>query len=324
MGRTTGEDGPAASEALPSRRRIWLRKLVYPGHTLPTALGPVLVGTALALQRGVFAAGSAAAALLAGWLVQLGGVIADNYQNLSRHRSDREHPLLVAALRDGVISLSGLRRAAAGCYLMALLPGLYLVGVGGPTVLAVGVAGAAASWVYSGGPWPLKYHGLSEALFFVFFGPVAVAGVHYVQAASASGPTVPLWPPAGSLPLDAVLLGIPVGALITNILVIDDLRDLPFDREKGERTLTAIFGRAAGHRIYLGLTGVAFAAPPLLVAAGRFEPWILLPLLVLPEAVMLGRYVLAHREHEALIPATPRAGRLMLAYSLLLGAGTLL
>lgn len=242
-------------EGLSSRRELWLRKLVYPGHTLPTAVGPVLVGTALAVHGGAFAPVPAAAALLAGWLVQLGGVIADNHQNLARHRNDREHPALVAALREGILSLEELRRASAACYVLALLPGLYLIRVGGPTVLLIGIAGALASWIYSGGPWPLKYHGLSEGLFFLFFSPVSVAGTHYVQAAASAGAAFPPLPPAGSLP------------------------------------------------------------------AELYGPWILLPLLALPESILLGRYVLTHHRHEELVPASPRAGRLMLAYCVLLAVG---
>ena len=86
--------------ALPSRRDLWIHMLVYPGHTLPTALAPVLVAAGLAFHDGVFAAGPALLALLAGWLVQLGGVLTDNYENLVRHPSDREHPQLVRALRE--------------------------------------------------------------------------------------------------------------------------------------------------------------------------------------------------------------------------------
>jgi 1,4-dihydroxy-2-naphthoate octaprenyltransferase len=306
----------------PSRREVWLQKLLYPGHTLPTVLGPVLLATALAARRGVLSWRAALAALLAGWLVQLGGVIADNYQNLARHADDREHPLLVSALESGVLSLGELRRAALACYALALLPGAHLVWIGGPPVLVAGAAAIAASWIYSGGPLPLKYYGLAEPLFFLFFGIVSVVGSYYVQAASTGDP-FPLVPPPGSLPDEAFLLSIPAGALITSILVIDDIRDLTFDREKGERSFTAIFGLRAGRGLYLGLIVAAYLVPPALAAGGTFDRWILLPLISLPGAVGLARYVLSHEGHRDLIPATPRAGRLLLIYAGLLALGVL-
>ena len=81
-----------------TRGEVWRRKLLYPGHTLPTAAAPVLVACGLAVHDRVFALAPALLALLAGWLIQLGGVLTDNYENLLAQPEDREHPELVAAL----------------------------------------------------------------------------------------------------------------------------------------------------------------------------------------------------------------------------------
>src|SRR5512134_1862254 len=127
-----------AEAALPSRRDMWIHMLLYPGHTLPTALAPVLVAGGLAVHDRVFALGPAFLALLAGWLVQLGGVMTDNYENLVRHPSDREHPQLVLALRHGALTLFGLRAAIVACFGAALAIGVYLVHLGGIAVLVIG------------------------------------------------------------------------------------------------------------------------------------------------------------------------------------------
>src|ERR1039457_2516805 len=108
-----------------TRRDVWVDMLLYPRHTIPTALAPVVVASALAHHDGVFAAGPAAAAFLAGWLVQLGGVVTDNYNNLRRHGDDLEHPRFVEALRAGVVTFAQLRNAIIACFVVAILAGLY-------------------------------------------------------------------------------------------------------------------------------------------------------------------------------------------------------
>src|SRR5512138_896066 len=136
-----------------SRPELWRRKLLYPGHTLPTA-APLLVAVGLAVHDGVFAFVPALLALLAGWLVQVGGVLTDNYENLVDQPEDREHPELVEALKSGTLTLSALKAAIGTCYALAVLIGAWLVYWAGPFVLAIGLSSIAASWVYSAGPWP--------------------------------------------------------------------------------------------------------------------------------------------------------------------------
>jgi 1,4-dihydroxy-2-naphthoate polyprenyltransferase len=156
-----------------TRREIWIRKLLYPGHTLPTVAAPLAVATGLAARDGVLAVAPACAALAAGWLIQVGGVLTGNYQNLLHEPEDREHPELVRAVKSGTLTLQALRRAIIGCYALALLAGLYLVHRAGLAVVAIGLVSIAASWAYSAGPFPVGRHGLADPLFFVFFGVVS-------------------------------------------------------------------------------------------------------------------------------------------------------
>ncbi|HSJ95641.1 MAG TPA: 1,4-dihydroxy-2-naphthoate octaprenyltransferase [Myxococcota bacterium] len=304
-----------------SRAEVWRRKLLYPAHTLPTAAAPVAVALGLAIRDGVGDPVAALFALLAGWLIQVGGVLTDNYENLVREPQDAEHPELVRALRGGTLTLAGLRNAILACYAAALLAGLYLVAHAGIGVLAIGVLAVAASVAYSAGPFPLGRHALGDPLFFLFFGIVSVVGAYYVQAAPFHGATFGSWLVADALAPAALLLGIPLGALTTNILIIDDIRDRGFDVVKGKRTIAVRWGARASRVEFLALLALAYLVPFGLWLAGGLGAGALLPLLTLPYAVSTAHDVLMRDGYEALLPATPKAGRLLLAYSLLLAAG---
>jgi 1,4-dihydroxy-2-naphthoate octaprenyltransferase len=304
-----------------TRAEVWKRKLLYPGHTLPTAAAPVAVAIGLAAHNHVADPLAALFALLAGWLIQLGGVLTDNYENLVQQPQDREHPELVRALANGTLTLPGLRVAIQSCYGLALLAGIYLIGHAGIGVLVIGLLSVGASLAYSAGPFPIGRHGLADPLFFVFFGVVSVAGAYYVQAAPAHGAVLGSWLLPDALPAAAIALGVPVGALTTNILIIDDIRDRDFDVVKGKRTIAVRWGRKWSRVEYLALSLLAYLVPFALWLASGFSAWALLPLATLPYAVSTARDVLTRNAYEELLPTTPKAGRLLLAYSLLLAAG---
>ena len=249
-----------------TRRDVWLRKLVYPAHTIPTAAAPALVATALAVHDGHFSALPAALAFLAGWLIQLGGVLVDNYENLLQEPGDREHPELVQALKQGLLTLSELKAAIYACYGLALGTGILLTTLAGAGVVLIGLASIAASWAYSAGPFPIGRRGLADPLFFIFFGIVSVAGVYYAQAQG--------------LPAAALVLGIPLGALTTNILIIDDIRDRAFDSVKGKLTIAVRFGARWSRAEFIGLRGIASLAP--LWLWRELGPGALLPMLSAP------------------------------------------
>lgn len=304
-----------------SRGDVWRRKLLYPGHTLPTAAAPALVAAGLAAHHHVFAATPAFLAFLAGWLIQVGGVLTDNYENLVQQPEDREHPELVRALRLGTLTLPGLKAAIAACYGLALLVGLCLLSLAGTFVVLIGLLSIVASWAYSAGPWPIGRHGLADPLFFVFFGCVPVIGGYYVQAAPASGAVFASWAIMDALPASAVALSLPLGALTTNILIIDDIRDREFDTIKGKRTVAVRFGTEWSRAEFVGLLLLAYLAPLAFWRGLGFSAWILLPWLTIPYAWTTTRAVLTVDQFEDLVPMTPRAGRLLLAYAALLAIG---
>jgi 1,4-dihydroxy-2-naphthoate octaprenyltransferase len=310
MPNVSQQHGAVEQKRTWTRGEVWRRKLLYPGHTLPTAAAPVLVACGLAVHDRAFLALPALLALLAGWLIQLGGVLTDNYENLVRQPEDREHPELVEALRAGTLTLGQLKAAIAACYGIALLAGGVLLYLAGPFVLWIGLASIAASWLYSAGPCPIGKLGLADPLFFAFFGVVSVAGAYYVQAQA--------------LPFSAFALGLPVGALTTNILIVDDIRDRDFDAVKGKRTVAVRFGKRWSRLEFLLLLFFAYLAPLWLWLDLGFSAWVLLPWLTLPLAAGTARAVLTRDRYEDLLPVTPRAGRLLLAYCILLAIGSAL
>jgi 1,4-dihydroxy-2-naphthoate octaprenyltransferase len=306
---------------LTSRRDMWVHMLLYPGHTLPTALAPALVAVGLAVRHEVFSALPALLAFLAGWLIQLGGVLTDNYENLVKHPNDREHPQLVHALRDGALTLSGLRAAILGCYGVALLAGAWLLHHAGLPVLVIGLLSIGASWIYSAGPFPFGERGIADPLFFVFFGIVSVVGCYYVQAAPVYGHPAFWRAVPEAFPVAAFALAVPIGALTTNILIIDDIRDREFDVVKGKRTVAVRAGMAWSRAEFVALLALSYLAPLGFWLGLEFGASILLPLLTLPYAFSTVRSVLRLHRFEDLVPMTPKAARLLLAYAALLAIG---
>lgn len=301
-----------------SRRDVWVKKLLYPAHTVPTAAAPVLVGIGFALGDGVFRLIPALAVFLFGWLVQIGGVLADNYFNLLRYRDDAEHPALVSALDQGVVTLTEIRDAIVVSFLLAATTGLYLLRLGGVPVFLVGLGSVLASLLYSAEITEVPLHDL---YFFFFFGPVSVGGTYYVQAVSVTSSGFPLGIPPGTLPLVVVFAGVPIGVLTTNILVVDNVRDIDFDQEKSDSTLAVVIGERWSRYQYRVLLAVAYLCPVVLWASFGRGSSILLPLVTLPIAVWVLRAFTRARSYVELHAMSPRTGQVLLVYAVLLGVG---
>jgi 1,4-dihydroxy-2-naphthoate octaprenyltransferase len=311
---------PAIAGASPSARTIWIDLLLYPTHSLPTAIAPVLVGAGLAAHDGVLAPLPALVGFLGSWLIHVAGVFTDNHELLRKHPGLPEHPELTQAVRDGSLRLSRLRAAIAACLAVALVTAPYLYGVGGAPVLALGAVGVASSVSYNGGPWAYVRRGLADPVFLLMFGVVAVVGTYYIQVAAVRGAPSP-WRLLCALPPSAFLVGLPAGAIVTSVMLIDDVRDREFDAAKGWRTGAVRFGAAwAGAEIAL-LVAFAYLAPVAFWLGLGFDAWVLLPLATAPLAWRTVKGVRAHERRSDLAPLTPRMARLAAVHSLLLAVG---
>jgi len=193
---------------------------------------------------------------------------------------------------------------------LAVLLGLYLVWVGGWPILVIGVLSILAGLAYTGGPWPFGYHGLGDVFVFVFFGLVAVMGSAYLQT--------------GRWTTLAAAAAVPVGLLVTNILVVNNLRDLPTDRDAGKRTLAVRLGDRATRVQYALFTALAYLSTAALALSGEGRRWILLPWLTLPLGIALTRRVTGGLAGRDLNPMLERTGKLLLAFGVLLAVGLMM
>jgi 1,4-dihydroxy-2-naphthoate octaprenyltransferase len=277
--------------------------------TLPAAITPVLVGTAAARAVDGFSPGPALAALVGALLLQVGANLANDLFDYEKGADNEDRLGPTRVVQAGLLSAAAVRRATALTFFLAFLVGLYLVWVAGWVVVAIGLASIAAAVAYTGGPYPLGYNGLGDLAVFVFFGLVAVGGTAYVQA--------------GYVPGLAWVAAIPVGTLVTAILVVNNVRDLPTDRAAGKRTLAVRLGRRAAIAEYALLLSAAYLTPIAILAAGRLNAWVLLPLVTAPMGVLLYRRV-ARDSGRALNPALGRTAMLGVAFGALLALGIVL
>jgi 1,4-dihydroxy-2-naphthoate octaprenyltransferase len=314
--RPDGSGGGAAA----SPRTIWIDLLVYPTHSIPTAIAPVLVGCGLAIRDGVLSPWPALVGFLGSWAIHVAGVFTDNHELLRRHPTVIEHPELNAAVADGTLRLSTLRLAIAACLAVALAAAPYLYRIGGWPVLALGALGIAVSLSYNGGPWAYVRRGHADPIFLLMFGVVAVAATYYIQVAAVRGAAAP-WDLLRRLPAEAFLVGLPCGAIVTSVMLIDDIRDAAFDAAKGWRTLSVRYGAGFTRAEIAVLVAFAYAAPLAFWLALGLDAWVLLPLLSAPLAWSIVRAVLTIRERTRLHPLTPAMARLAVIHSVLLSAG---
>lgn len=285
--------------------KAWL--LAARPRTLAVAVGPIAVGTAVASVEGGARFLPALAALLGAVLLQLGSNFANDVYDFENgaDTDDRIGPARATQL--GLLTPSQLRTGMVAVFAAATLVGLYLVAIAGWPIVAIGVASIIAAVTYSGGPWPFGYHGLGDPMVFLFFGVVAVMGTTYTQTLEAS-----------SL---ALLASIPVGALATATLVVNNVRDRETDLRAGKRTLAVRLGARGGRLEYAILIGLAYWMLPVYWVVCERSSWVWLPLLTLPHACRLVDQVFQNTDGPTLNAALSATARLGMIFSLLLAVG---
>jgi len=273
--------------------------------TLPAAIVPVVVGTACAYAVGAIAWAPALAALAGAIAIQIGTNFANDVFDAEKGADTAERVGPLRAVSAGLISAGAMKRAMILAFAVACAFGAYLVSVGGWPIAVIGLASVASGIAYTGGPYPLGYHGLGDVFVLGFFGFVAVCGTAFVQV--------------GYVPALSVWAALPVGALATAILVVNNVRDRIGDARAGKRTLAVRFGRSAVLVEYAALLVVAYAVPVGLAVAGR--PWAALPVVSAPLAFVRMRALLRATtgpEHNSLLAQT---GQLLAVHGALFAAG---
>jgi 1,4-dihydroxy-2-naphthoate polyprenyltransferase len=279
-------------------------------RTLPAAIAPVLVGTALAGYEHVFHPLRFLAALVGAVFIQVGTNLSNDYSDARRGADTEERLGPVRVTAGGLVPPDQVLRATYVSFGIAIVAGIYLTIVAGWVLLLVGAASILAGVLYTGGPRPYGYEGLGEAFVFLFFGIVAVAGSYFVQVEH--------------LQWEAFALAIPVGLIAAGILVVNNVRDIDTDRRAGKRTLAVRLGRARARVMFAAIVYLAYVLVPVTWVFGPLKAWVLLPWLTLPLAAQVVRAVRNRTDGPSLNQALAQTGMLQLAFCVLLSAGLLL
>jgi 1,4-dihydroxy-2-naphthoate octaprenyltransferase len=267
-------------------------------RTLPAAVAPVLAGTGVAAYLDEAVWWKAFMALVVALALQVGVNYANDYSDGIRGTdADRVGPLRLVG--SGAATASSVKEAALISFGVAALFGLVLAITTSWWLVLLGLVCIVAAWYYTGGRKPYGYMGLGEVMVFVFFGLVAVMGTTYVQTES--------------LPLASFFAAVGVGALACAILVANNLRDIPTDREVGKRTLAVVLGEEHTRYLYAFLVAVAAIA---LLGVMIETTWLaVLGLAFLAPAVPALRTVLGGTTGRGLIPVLQKTGTAELVYA---------
>ena len=268
--------------------------------TLAAAIVPVLVGTALAYNAHTIFHWTAFLFALGGALfIQIGTNLVNDALDFKRgaDTSERLGPLRVT--QAGLLSANTVMTGAYACFGIAMLCGIPLIARGGWPIAVIGVVSILAAYAYTGGPFPLSYHGLGELFVMLFFGIVAVGGSFYVQRLT--------------IDISVLVAGIAVGALAVLLLAINNLRDIDNDRKSSKRTLAARFGErfARGEIEWMALT--VYIATGIVAYARDWH--LLAPVVTLPLAVVLVQRV-KHSDGAELNRCLAMAGALEWLYGI--------
>jgi 1,4-dihydroxy-2-naphthoate polyprenyltransferase len=296
----------ATSTSSPGAISAWF--LAARPKTLPAAVAPVLVGCAVAASEGAFALAPALAAFLVAILLQIGANFANDVADFRKGADTQARLGPTRVTQSGLLTARQVTIATAVTLGLAAIPGLYLVSLGGPALAALGLLAIAAAVLYTAGPKPFGYLGLGELFVFLFFGPVAVVGTAYVMI--------------GTVSTLAVAASVPIGCLITAILVVNNLRDVGTDRASGKRTLAVRIGVEATRWEYTLLLGTAYLAPLFLWLSGLTSPGPILAWATLPMATVLTKRIWKV-DGRALNPVLGGTARLSLWFAIALAAGIL-
>jgi 1,4-dihydroxy-2-naphthoate octaprenyltransferase len=297
----------AAAPARPSGIQAW--KLAARVPTLTAAVSPVLVGIALAIRDDAFEFGPALAALLGALALQVGANFANDVFDFKKGADTSERLGPPRATQMGLLSAKTMLIGMWAAFGLAFVIGIYLVAVAGWPVVAIGLSSIVAAIVYTGGPWPIGYHALGDAFTFVFFGLVAVGGTYFVQAEEMTGLVI--------------AAAVPVGCTVTMILVVNNLRDIPTDRQAGKTTLGVVMGDRGTRAWYMFLLAAAYVVALGCWVVGSLEWPAVLVLASLPAALAPARAVLGGVAGRALNPVLKSTARFHLAFAVAWSAGIL-
>ena len=275
-------------------------------RTLPAAAAGIVMGAALACRDGFFRLDASLVCLFTALLLQIGSNLANDVFDFERGTDTAERLGPTRVTQAGMLTPKQVKTGMAVVFGLSAVLGLYLAWLGGWVIIVMGIAAILSAIAYTGGPFPLGYHGLGDIFVFIFFGLASVAGTYYIQAGAV---TPAVW-----------LMTVPPGLIVTAILVVNNLRDLDHDRKAGKHTLAVRLGEEGTKIQYIACMAIAYLA--LIPTIGlNLIPWTtLLAWLSLPLAVQATKVVLTQKGRP-LNMVLAETGQTALAFSLLFWVG---
>jgi len=241
--------------------------------TLLAAFVPVLVGSALAISINNFYLAYSIAALICAVLIQIGTNFTNDLYDHLKGADNKKRKGPQRALASGLISVNEMKWGITFTFGLSFLVGLYLVYSAGWVILVIGIISIAAGFVYTAGPFPLAYNGLGDVFVFIFFGVVGTMGTYYLHTTEFT--------------FLSFLISLSVGAITTNILVVNNFRDIDEDKAAGKNTLAVFIGRSFTRLEFILLLVFCYLVLIILFTEYNFSYWIFLPLITLPFAALL-------------------------------------
>lgn len=277
--------------------------------TLPAAVVPVLVGSALAISVNKFFLPYSIVALVCALLIQIGTNFTNDLYDFLKGADSKQRKGPVRVLASGLISVKEMKIGSVVIFGLAFILGLYLVYSCGLVVLWIGIISILAGIIYTAGPFPLAYNGLGDLFVFVFFGIVGTMGTFYLHTQEFS--------------LLSFLVSLPVGALTTNILIVNNYRDVEEDKAAGKNTLAVCLGRTFTRWEFILLLILSYVVSLILFLNFNFSYWIFLPYITIPFTILLIR-MLFKLKGEALNKTLELTAKFAGIYGLLFSTGLIL
>lgn len=275
--------------------------------TLPAAIAPVLIGTAMAIGHGVHNYSIALVALFAAIMIQIGTNLANDYFDCIKGADTPERIGPTRVTQAGLIAPSAVRNAMIFAFVLSAGAACFLVAHAGWVIAVIGTLSILSGIFYTAGPRPLGYMGLGELFVLVFFGPVAVAGTYYVQSFEFN------WA--------VVAAGLAPGFLSVAVLAVNNLRDRETDRRVGKNTLAVRFGRNFAVNEYIISILIASLVPVLVYAITGEQPWSLIATTVIFVAIPMFKAVITKDDGPSLNEVLASTGKLLFMYSCLYSMG---
>jgi len=297
------------SVSITSTKKFYRWILAARPKTLPAAIVPVVVGSSIAIYYNKFNLIASLTALFCSLLFQIGANFVNDLFDYLHGTDKKERTGPQRAVASGLISVNEMKLGIIIVFGLSFLLGLYLVYLGGWFIFLIGVLSIITAVAYTAGPFPLAYHALGDIAVFLFFGFAGTIGTYYVQAKEIT-PLI-FW------------ASVPVGALITNILVVNNYRDREEDKLSGKNTLAVILGEKFSRLQYVFFMMLSYLILFVVYFTFKKSVFVFLPVLSLPIAIKLIKmiYTLKGKELNKTLELT---AKLSAIYGLLFAAGILL